>query len=74
MGLFDRYLSGQLLMYFGFFSLVLVAVYWVNRAIGLFDQLIAGGSNIVTFLEFTALALPNVIMACLLYTSDAADE
>ena len=65
MGLFDRYLSGQLLMYFGFFSLVLVAVYWVNRAIGLFDQLIAGGSNIVTFLEFTALALPNVIMAVL---------
>ncbi len=65
MGLFDRYLSGQLLMYFGFFSLVLVAVYWVNRAIGLFDQLIAGGSNILTFLEFTALALPNVIMAVL---------
>ena len=52
-------------MYFSFFSLVLVAVYWVNRAIGLFDQLIAGGSNIVTFLEFTALALPNVIMAVL---------
>jgi len=65
LGLFDRYLSGQLLMYFGFFSLVLVAVYWVNRAIGLFDQLIAGGSNILTFLEFTALALPNVIMAVL---------
>lgn len=65
MGLFDRYLSGQLLMYFSFFSLVLVAVYWVNRAIGLFDQLIAGGSNILTFLEFTALALPNVIMAVL---------
>jgi len=65
LGLFDRYLSGQLLMYFSFFSLVLVAVYWVNRAIGLFDQLIAGGSNILTFLEFTALALPNVIMAVL---------
>lgn len=63
MGLFDRYLAGQLLIYFGFFSLVLVAVYWVNRAIGLFDRLIAGGSNLVTFLEFTALALPNVIFA-----------
>ena len=52
-------------MYFGFFSLVLVAVYWVNRAIGLFDRLIAGGSNVATFLEFTALTLPNVIYVVL---------
>ncbi len=29
---FDRYLLSQLLALFGFFSLVLVAVYWVNRA------------------------------------------
>ena len=58
---FDRYLTAQLLTYFGFFSLVLVAVYWVNRAIGLFDRLIADGSNVATFLEFTALALPAVI-------------
>ncbi|MGB3556624.1 MAG: LPS export ABC transporter permease LptF [Jannaschia sp.] len=65
MGTFDRYLTGQLLMYFGFFSLVLVAVYWVNRAIGLFDRLIAGGANVVTFLQFTALALPNVIYVVL---------
>ncbi|MCK0166077.1 LPS export ABC transporter permease LptF [Jannaschia sp. S6380] len=65
MALFDRYLAGQLLVYFGFFSLVLVAVYWVNRAISLFDSLIAGGSSVITFLEFTALALPNVIYAVL---------
>lgn len=65
LGLFDRYLAGQLLIYFGFFSLVLVAVYWVNRAISLFDRLIAGGSNLTTFLEFTALALPNVIYVVL---------
>lgn len=52
-------------MYFGFFSLVLVSVYWVNRAIGLFDRLIAGGSSVLVFLEFTALALPNVILAVL---------
>ena len=62
---FDRYLAGQLLVYFGFFSLVLVAVYWVNRAIGLFDRLIADGSNVATFLQFTALALPAVIAAVL---------
>ncbi|WP_043917293.1 LPS export ABC transporter permease LptF [Jannaschia aquimarina] len=65
MGTFDRYLSGQLLLQFGFFALVLVAVYWVNRAIGLFDRLIEGGSSLATFLQFTALALPSVIGAVL---------
>ena len=65
MGTFDRYVTGRLLMHFGFFALVLVAVYWVNRAIGLFDRLIAGGSNLTVFLEFTALALPNVVAVVL---------
>jgi lipopolysaccharide export system permease protein len=51
----------QLLWLFGFFSLVLVLVYWVNRAVSLFDQLIANGHSALVFLEFTALTLPNVI-------------
>ena len=65
MGTFDRYLCGRLLTHFGFFALVLVAVYWVNRAVGLFDRLIADGSNVATFLQFTALSLPAVIYAVL---------
>jgi lipopolysaccharide export system permease protein len=60
-GRFDRYLLSQLLMLFGFFALVLVLVYWVNRAVVLFDQLIANGQSATVFLEFTALTLPNVI-------------
>ncbi len=60
-GRFDRYLLSQLLMLFGFFALVLVLVYWVNRAVVLFDQLIANGQSAAVFLEFTALTLPNVI-------------
>ena len=60
-GQFDRYLLSQLLMLFGFFSLVLVLVYWVNRAVILFDQLIANGQSAAVFLEFSALSLPNVI-------------
>jgi lipopolysaccharide export system permease protein len=63
--LFDRYVAGYLLIHFGFFSLILVAVYWVNRALGLFDDLIAGGSNLWVFLRLTALALPGVIAAVL---------
>lgn len=58
---FDRYLLTQLLAVFGFFSLVLVAVYWVNRAVGLFDQLIGDGQSSLVFLEFSLLTLPNVI-------------
>lgn len=48
-------------MLFGFFALVLVMVYWINRAVVLFDQLIANGQSAAVFLEFTALTLPNVI-------------
>ena len=51
----------QLLALFGFFSLLLVGVYWVNRAVGLFDQLIADGQTALVFVEFSLLTLPNVI-------------
>ena len=51
----------QLMMLFGFFSLILVSVYWVNRAVALFDELISDGQSAWVFLEFTALTLPNVI-------------
>ena len=71
-GRFDRYLLSQLLMLFGFFSLVLVLVYWVNRAVVLFDQLIANGQSAVVFLEFTALSLPNVIRVVLPIAAFAA--
>ena len=58
---FDRYLLSQLLALFGFFSLVLVGVYWINRAVGLFEQLIGDGQSALVFLEFSVLTLPNVI-------------
>lgn len=48
-------------MLFGFFALVLVAIYWINSAVRLFDQLIADGQSAAVFLEYTALTLPNVI-------------
>ncbi len=69
---FDRYLLAQLLAVFGFFSLVLVAVYWVNRAVGLFDQLIGDGQSALVFLEFSMLTLPNVIRLVLPISAFAA--
>ncbi|MEL6700686.1 MAG: LptF/LptG family permease, partial [Pseudomonadota bacterium] len=61
MARFDRYMLSQLLVLFGFFSLILVLVYWVNQAVALFDQLIADGQSARVFFEFTALSLPNII-------------
>jgi len=62
----------QLMVLFGFFALVLVAVYWVNRAVILFDRLIADGHSAGVFLEFTALSLPGVIALVLPMASFAA--
>lgn len=61
----DRYILAQLLRVFGFFSLVLISVYWVNRAVRLFDQLISDGQPVAVFLEFTALSLPMLIRTVL---------
>ena len=61
----DRYVVTQLLTLFGFFSLILVAVYWVNRAVGLFDSLIGDGQTTWVFLQMSALTLPSVISTVL---------
>jgi lipopolysaccharide export system permease protein len=71
-GRFDKYLLSQLMIVFGFFSLVLVLVYWINRAVVLFDRLIANGESAGTFLEFTALSLPKVILLVLPMAAFAA--
>lgn len=72
MARFDRYMLSQLMVVFGFFSLVLVMVYWINRAVVLFDQLIADGQSAAVFLEFTALSLPSVIRLALPLAAFAA--
>ena len=72
MSRFDRYLLSQLLALFGFFALVLVAVYWVNRAVGLFDQLIGDGQSALVVLEFSILTLPNAIRLVLPIAAFAA--
>ncbi len=65
MGRFDRYILTQLTVLFGFFSLVLISVYWIEAAVDLFDSLIADGQNLGVFLEFTALALPQIMLLVL---------
>ena len=72
MSRFDRYLLSQLLALFGFFSLVLVSVYWINRAVGLFDKLLGDGQTTLVFLQISLLMLPNVIRLVLPVSAFAA--
>ncbi|MDO5606610.1 MAG: LptF/LptG family permease, partial [Paracoccus sp. (in: a-proteobacteria)] len=68
----DRYILKLMLILFGFFALVLVAVYWVNRAVSLFERLIADGQTALVVLEFTLLTLPLVISVVLPVAAFAA--
>lgn len=62
----------QLLLAFGFFALVLVLVYWINRAVLLFDQLIANGETALVFVELSILTLPLMISIVLPVAAFAA--
>ena len=68
----DRYILTQYLTQFGFFALVLVSIYWINRAVQLFEQLIQDGQTALVVLEFTALTLPLVISVVLPVAAFAA--
>ncbi|MEL0286181.1 MAG: LptF/LptG family permease, partial [Paracoccaceae bacterium] len=59
MSKFDRYFFNQLVVSFLFFSIVLIAVFWVNKAVILFDKLISEGHSAAIFFEFSLLALPE---------------
>tara|TARA_R110002074_G_scaffold48047_7_gene123064 strand:+ start:994 stop:2124 length:1131 start_codon:yes stop_codon:yes gene_type:complete len=61
----DRYMLSQFLVLFGFFALILVALFWINRAVILFDRLIGDGQSALVFLEFTSLGLPKLITTVL---------
>ena len=61
MGRFDRYLLSQLLLVFGFFALVLVGVYWVNRAVILIDKFMGAGQSGLLVMELALLSLPSLI-------------
>ena len=59
MSKFDRYFFNHLFVSFLFFSIVLIAVFWVNKAVILFDKLVSEGHSAAVFFEFSFLALPD---------------
>lgn len=58
---YDLYVLRQLITMWGFFTLVLVGVFWISRSIGLFSQLLAGGHSPWVFFELTAFTLPSLV-------------
>ncbi len=58
---YDRYVLGQLIQTFGFFCLILILAYWINRSLGIFDNLIGDGQSTSVFFELIFLFLPQVI-------------
>ncbi len=65
MGRFDRYILGQLIRVFGFFALVLVGVYWINRAVILLERYLAEGQSGALVLQLTLLSIPAIMVIVL---------
>lgn len=57
---------------FGFFALILVSIYWINRAVLLFDKMIGDGQSTAVVVELTLLTLPRVIALMLPMAAFAA--
>ena len=56
----DRYIFKQLSLIFVFFLFVFTLIFWINRAIGLFDRLITDGHSTSTLFQFALLSLPSI--------------
>ena len=58
---YSRYVLGRLTQAFGFFSLILMLAYWINRSLGIFSSLIGDGQSTIVFFELIFLFLPQVV-------------
>lgn len=61
----DRYILRQLIVAFGFFTLVFTGVVWLTQAVRLIDTVVASGQGAAILLEFSALVLPQVLVIVL---------
>jgi len=55
----DQYILKQLSTIFVFFLFVFTLIFWINRAVNLFDQLISDGHSSSMILQFALLSLPS---------------
>ena len=68
----DRYILSQLTGPFAIFALILIGIYWVGRAVGLFNELIGDGQSVFAFVKYMTLFLPQVVAIVLPVVSFAA--
>ena len=66
----DWHILKQIISVFSFFFLILTLIFWINRAISLFNKLISEGHSSAVLLEFALLSLPSTTaivfpLACL---------
>lgn len=66
----DRHILTQILTVFSFFFLILILIFWINKAISLFNKLISEGHSSSVLLKFAFLSLPSTTaivfpLACL---------
>lgn len=69
---YDRYILGRLMVTFGFFTLIIVLIYWINRSIRLFDRLSGDGQSLALFAQLSLLSLPYLIYLMLPLSAFAA--
>lgn len=62
---FDRYVYFQLARVFAFFALVLVGVYWINRAVLLLDRYLSEGQGGGAVLQLAVLTIPVILLGVL---------
>ena len=55
----DLYILRQLSIIFLFFLFIFTLIFWINRAVNLFDQLISDGHSSSIILQFVLLNLPS---------------
>ena len=56
----DLYVLKQIILNFVFFLFIFTLIFWINRAISLFDRLISEGHSPTVLLNFAVLSLPSI--------------
>ena len=55
----DKYIFRQLSLIFVFFLFIFTLIFWINKAVSLFDRLIADGHSSSLLFQFALLSLPS---------------
>ncbi|EDM70299.1 hypothetical protein RAZWK3B_06402 [Roseobacter sp. AzwK-3b] len=69
---FDQYVIRKLITLFAFFALILIAIFWLDKALRMFERLLGKGQSNWLLLELILLTLPPVVASILPIASFAS--